>query len=69
MAEHDEALHLDIMRALGRIEGRLDGFDQRFRELETLYDRVRFLEGWRKWIIGAQAAVVAAVGFAMKVWR
>ena len=42
----------DINRSLGRIEGRLEGF-------ETLPERVGKLEGWRKWMMGAQAAVLA----------
>ena len=43
----------DILRALGRIEGRLDG-------IEKLYERVRKLEMWQSWLKGAWGALVGA---------
>ena len=49
----------EIHRALGRIEGKLDGFDERFERLDNVEKRVGSLEGWRKWMMGAQAAVLA----------
>ncbi len=52
----DEQIHaelLDINRSLGRIEGSLE-------TLVDLPDRMRALEGWRKWILGFQAAIAAA---------
>lgn len=57
----------EIQRSLGRIEGALQGFDKRLEQVETLYPRVAFLEGWRKWIIGAQAAVAVVVGVMIKL--
>ena len=43
----------EILRTLGRIEGRLDG-------IEKLYERVRKLEMWQAWLKGAWGALVAA---------
>ena len=43
----------EILRSLGRIEGRLDG-------IEKLYERVRKLEMWQHWLKGAWAALVGA---------
>jgi len=41
----------EILRSLGRIEGRLDGF-------EKLFERVGKLEIWQAWLKGAWAALV-----------
>ena len=43
----------EILRTLGRIEGRLDG-------IEKLYERVRKLEMWQAWLKGAWGALVGA---------
>lgn len=56
-----------IQRSLGRIEGKLDGFDHRVSSLETLDDRVDALEGWQKWMLGAQAMLGAVFMFAVKM--
>jgi hypothetical protein len=40
----------EILRALGRIEGRLDG-------IEKLFERVGKLEMWQAWLKGAWAAL------------
>ena len=64
MTEHDAQ---EIHRSLGRIEGKLDGFDTRFEGLEGLTVRVENLEGWRKWLLGVQAAIGAMVLFALKL--
>jgi len=51
----------EIMRALGRIEGKLDGVvasQVRLRgDHEAVEGRVRTLENWRWYIIGIAAAV------------
>ena len=57
----------EIQRTLGRIEGKLDGFETRFTALETLDARIDSLEGWRKWLLGVQAAIAAMVLFALKL--
>ena len=59
----------EIQRALGRIEGKLDSFDQRFERIEGLYTRVNALEGWRKWILGVQAAIGAGVLFFIRMLK
>ena len=51
----------DIHRALGRIEGKLDGFEKRFERVANVEKRVGSLEGWRKWMMGAQAVLVACL--------
>ena len=43
----------EILRTLGRIEGRLEG-------IEKLYERVRKLEMWQSWLKGAWGALVGA---------
>ncbi len=43
----------EILRALGRIEGRMDG-------IEKLNERVRILELWQWWLKGAWAALTGA---------
>lgn len=57
----------EIERALGRIEGKLDGYETRFLGVESLHARVDSLEGWRKWLLGVQAAVAAMIFFALKL--
>jgi hypothetical protein len=42
-----------ILRALGRIEGQLVGFNR-------LAERVRLLEIWQSWLRGAWAVLVGA---------
>lgn len=46
----------EILRSLGRIEGRLDG-------IEKLFERVRKLEMWQSWLKGAWAALMVAWGY------
>jgi hypothetical protein len=43
----------EILRALGRIEGRLIG-------IEKLFERVRKLEMWQSWLKGAWGALAGA---------
>jgi len=43
--------HDDILRAIGRIEGRLAGIDK-------LFERVSALETWQSWLKGGWAAVL-----------
>jgi hypothetical protein len=43
----------EILRSLGRIEGRLDGF-------EKLFERVGKLEVWLAWLKGAWGALTGA---------
>ena len=49
----------EMNRSLGRIEGRLDG-------LKNLDARVSGLEGWRKWMSGAQAVLLAMFAWMFK---
>ena len=53
----------EIHRALGSIEGKLDGFGERFDRLDDgaarVEKRIGALEGWRKWMTGVQAAILA----------
>jgi hypothetical protein len=53
----------EILRILGRIEGRLDQIQI---ELQTLSERVLKLEGWQSWIRGAWAAIAAASGYLLR---
>jgi hypothetical protein len=46
----------EILRALGRIEGRLEG-------IQKLSERVSILEQWQSWLKGAWAMLVA--GYAL----
>ncbi len=49
----------EINRSLGRIEGRLD-------RLGSLDKRVGSLEGWRKWMNGAYAALLGVFAWVFK---
>jgi hypothetical protein len=49
----------DVMRTLGRIEGKVDG-------LAKLPDRVAALEHWQAWLKGGWAAVATAVAYVFK---
>jgi hypothetical protein len=42
----------DVLRALGKIEGRLDGLDKRFDTFEKLAERVYKLEIWQSFLKG-----------------
>ena len=57
MREQRERVHMnkddEILRSLGRIEGRLIG-------IEKLFERVRKLEMWQSWLKGAWGALVGA---------
>ena len=52
----------EILRCLGRIEGRLGG-------IEKLAERVAKLEIWQSWLRGAWAAVVAAYLYLFRTIR
>lgn len=69
MSEH----MAEIQRSLGRIEGKLDNFDERFdRQFDrtaSVEKRVGALEGWRKWMMGAQAAVLAVFAVLVRVLK
>ena len=58
----DQEILLEMQRALGRIEGTLS-------TLVDLPNRVRALEGWRKWILGIQAAVGAVIIVAFRILK
>jgi hypothetical protein len=49
----------EILRAVGRIEGRLDG-------IQKLSERVTQLEAWQSWIKGAWAALAAGYAYLLK---
>ena len=49
----------DILRAVGRIEGRLDVF-------EKLSERVTQLEAWQSWMKGAWAALAAGYAYLIR---
>jgi hypothetical protein len=46
----------EILRSLGRIEGRMD-------EISNLSSRVRSLEIWQAWLKGGWAVMVACVAY------
>jgi len=60
---------LKIQRALGRIEGKLDGFLTRMeateKDHEDLEHRTRSLEVWRWKAAGVLLAVMALAGFVL----
>ncbi len=49
----------EIMRTLGRIEGRLD-------HLTGVPDRVSKLEQWQAWLKGGWAVLAAALSYVLK---
>ena len=49
-----------ILRALGHIEGRLDGIDKRLDTVEKLSHRVSILEQCQSWLKGASAVLATA---------
>ena len=49
----------EIIRSLGRIEGKLDG-------VCDLADRVRVLEQWQSWLKGGLAALVGGFAYIFK---
>ena len=51
--------YAEILRSLGRIEGRLIG-------IEKLSERVAKLETWRAWLKGGWAALLAAYVYIYK---
>ena len=50
----------EILRSLGRIEGRLDGLDKRMDQIERLNGRVLSLETALAWLKGGLALLAAA---------
>ncbi len=50
---------IEIHRALGRIEGRLENHG-------SLEKRIGSLEGWRKWMNGAYAALLGVFAWVFK---
>jgi hypothetical protein len=52
----------EILRALGRIEGQLMGF-------QKLAERVSRLEMWQSWLKGGWAALAAAFAYLCKTIR
>lgn len=66
--------HGQVMRALGRIEGKVDSLHESVKRLRedhmTVETRVRFLENWRWYVLGIAASVgVAASIVATFVFR
>ena len=49
-----------VLRVLGRSEGRLDGIDKRLDAVETLAHRVSILEQCQSWLKGASAVLATA---------
>jgi hypothetical protein len=56
----------DLIRSLGRIEGRLDGIEARLDRIEQLSERVSNLEQWLSWLKGGWAVLVAALAYMFK---
>jgi hypothetical protein len=50
----------EVLRSLGRIEGRLDGFCQ-------VAERVSRLEMWQSWMKGGMAAIGTACAYLFRV--
>ena len=61
----------DILRALGRIEGKMDGVAEWSqvvdKRLNNHADRIGGLERWRAYLLGIAAVTAAVAGFAIKV--
>ena len=53
----------DIVRSLGRIEGKLGRIQDELKELRKLVRRVSSLERWRSWLTGGWVAVTAAYAY------
>lgn len=68
---HDIETHGQIMRALGRIEGKVDSLVDSFRRLradhEAVEGRVRHLENWKWYILGIAASVGAVASLLVAV--
>jgi hypothetical protein len=50
----------EILRTLGKIEGRIDGLDKRFDAFEKLAERVYKLEIWQSFLKGGWTLLVGA---------
>ena len=62
----------DILRSLGRIEGRLKAIDENLGKLNGRLDhhsnRLRKLERWQATLAGAGAIIGVAVGAFIRKW-
>jgi hypothetical protein len=60
-----------MAREIGCLTAEVTGLRQDFRDtcerLNKYSDRIRALESWRIWILGAAAAVAAAAGLAVRM--
>ena len=60
----------EVMRALGRIEGKLEEMQKETAsmcvESNGLSERVSKLERWQSWLKGAWAACATAIAFLLK---
>jgi hypothetical protein len=57
----------EILRTLGRIEGRLIGIEDQLIEIKRLSERVEKLETWAAWLKGGWAALFTAYLFLLKL--
>lgn len=63
MAEEPKVVsHSDLLLAIGRVEGKLDGLSQLATTQERHDERLKSLERSRSWIMGAVAAFLALAG-------
>ena len=53
----------EILRILGRIEGRISGIEGRISGIEKLSERVSKLEMCQSWLKGGCAALMAAFAY------
>jgi hypothetical protein len=60
----------EINRAVGRIEGKLEGvsdrLDLQLEDSQRIETRVGSIEGWRKWMTGAQAVIAFILAWMFK---
>lgn len=62
---------MEVNRALGRLEGKLDALLQQSAsdrsDTDKLRARVSKLENWRTYLMGAWAATILIVGFVVRL--
>ena len=56
----------NVLRDIGKIEGRLDGHDKDIARLAKFGDDIAKLKEWRSYIMGIAAAMSAAIPLIMK---
>lgn len=70
MTDKEQIVLQEINRAVGRIEGKLEAMEntdkQILSSIANLDKRVGSLEGWKKWMNGAQAVILALLFWVFK---